>query len=131
MAMLEDIPEGFKNEIVYGYEVNEFGNRHYAHLLLSNGNLLINKSGYLYLEGDIGGYFNQFGYEQAQINAKLNFISKQINAGRKRFRLFTHADYSVGFNRIEPEYLTLNRDESIRGFSSSKVYGNQRLKTEP
>ncbi len=127
-GVLEDIPEGFKNEIVYGYEINEFGNRHYAHLLFSNGNLLINRSGYLYLEGDIGGYFTRYGYEQAQINARLNFISKQINAGRKRFRLFTHTDYTLGFNRIEPEYLTLNRDESIRGFSSQKAYGNQRLR---
>ena len=127
-GVLEDIPEGFKNEIVYGYDFNEFGNRHYAHLLFSNGNLLINRTGYLYMEGDIGGYFNHNGYQQGQINAKLYFISKQINAGRKRFRLFTRTDYTMGFNRIEPEKLTLNRNESIRGFTSNKVFGQQRLR---
>ena len=127
-GITEDIPEGFKNEIVYGYDFNEFGNRHYAHLLLSNGNLLINRSGYIYLEGDIGGYFNKKGYEQGQFNAKLYFISKQINAGRKRFRLFARTDYTIGFNRKYPEYLTLNREESIRGFSSNEVFGQQRLR---
>ncbi len=129
-GILEDIPEGFKNEIVYGYDFNEFGNRHYAHILFSNGNLLINHSGYLYMEGDIGGYFNHYGYQQGQINAKLYFISKQIHAGRKRFRLFTKTNYTMGFNRIEPEYLTLNRNESIRGFSSRKVFGSQRLRLD-
>jgi hypothetical protein len=58
-GITEDIPEGFKNEIVYGFDNNEFGNRHYAHIYLSNGNLLIKKQGYLYLSGGIGGYFTK------------------------------------------------------------------------
>ena len=127
-GITEDIPKGFKNEIVYGYDINEFGNRHYVHLLLSNGNLLKNDPAYLYVEGDIGGYFNRNGIEQGQINARLNFISRQINAGRKRFRLFARTDYSIGYDRIDPENLTLNRDESIRGFSSNEVFGQQRLR---
>ncbi len=127
-GIVEDIPEGFKNEIVYGYNFNEFGNHHYAHILLSNGNLLINRSGYLYLEGDVGGYFNRHGYQQGLLNARIYFISKQIHAGRKRFRLFTRADYTLGVSRFGLEQLTLNGKESIRGFSSRKVYGTQRLR---
>ncbi len=127
-GIIEDIPKGFKNEVVYGYDFNEFGNRHYIHLLLSNGNFLKNQPAYLYLESDIGGYFNHSGIEQGQFNAKLNFISRQINAGRKRFRLFARTDYTIGFNRIDPENLTLNRDESIRGFSSRQVLGRQRFR---
>jgi len=124
-GITEDIPEGFKNEIVYGYDINEFGNRHYFHLLLSNGNLLINQKGYLYMEGNIGGYFNRLGYQQGQINAKVNFISRQFNAGRKRFRLFTKVDYTVGLKRYDIE--VLNLQHSIRGFSSREAVGKQRL----
>ena len=50
-GITEDIPEGFKNEIVYGFDANEFGNRHYLHVYLSNGNLLIKRKGYLICVG--------------------------------------------------------------------------------
>ena len=126
-GITEDIPEGFKNEIVYGFEANEFGNRHYAHLFLSNGNLLINRKGYLYLATGIGGYLYKKKYEQGQINFTVNFISKQITAGSKRFRLFTRADYTLGIRRFEIENLNLRRDNHIRGFYSREAIGKQRL----
>lgn len=126
-GITEDIPEGFKNEIVYGYDANEFGDRHYAHLFLSNGNLLTNRKGYLYLAGGIGGYFSKSGYEQGEINGTVNFISKQINAGRKRYRLFTRADYTLGIKRFEIEHLNLIKDNHIRGFYSKETIGKQRL----
>lgn len=126
-GITEDIPRGFKNEIVYGYEVNELGNRHYAHLFLSNGNLLMNKEGYLYISGEIGGYFKNSNYEEAQIKGTVNFISKQYNAGRKRLRFFTRVDYTLGLNRFEIENLNLQKDHHIRGFFSNEVTGKQRL----
>ena len=126
-GITEDIPKGFKNEIVYGFDANEFGNRHYAHLYLSNGNLLVNRKGYLYLAGAIGGYFTSKGYQQGQIQGNINFISRQINAGRKRFRLFSRANYTIGVRRFEIENLTLNVNHHIRGFRSRKVIGKQRL----
>ncbi len=126
-GITEDIPEGFKNEIVYGYDVNEFGNRHYAHLLLSNGNFLINRKGYLYLAGDIGSYYTKRGFEQGQINARIYFISKLINAGQKRSRLFIKTDYSTGLHRLEIENLNLSRSNTIRGFRSMEAIGKQRL----
>ena len=126
-GITEDIPEGFKNEIVYGYEINEFGNRHYAHLLLSNGNLLINKKGYLYLESDLGGYYGKRGFEQGQIDARINFISKLLKSGQKGSRLFVKSDYTVGIHRLEIENLNLGRNDLIRGFSSSNAIGKQRL----
>ncbi len=126
-GITEDIPEGFKNEIVYGFDANEFGNRHYAHLYLSNGNLLVNRKGYLYLAGGVGGYFKEQEYEQGQIQGSLNFISRQIHAGRKRFRLFLRANYMMGIRRFEIENLTLRKNNHIRGFSSRKAVGKQRL----
>jgi len=104
-GITEDIPEGFKNEVVYGYDFNEFGNRHYAHLLLSNGNLLINRKGYLYMAGEIGSYYSKRGFEQGQIGAHIHFISKLINIGQKGSRLFVKSDYTIGMHRLEIEKL--------------------------
>lgn len=126
-GITEDIPEGFKNEIIYGYDFNEFGNRHYAHLLVSNGNLLMNRKGYLYLAGNIGGYFSKSGFEQGQVGSDIYFISRQINAGKKRLRLFVRSRYTLGINRFEIENLDLRRNELIRGFTSREAIGKQRL----
>lgn len=126
-GITEDIPEGFKNEIVYGYDVNEFGNRHYAHIYLSNGNLLVKKQGYLYLSGGIGGFFKDNSYEQGQIQAAMNYISRRIDAGRKRFRFFLRTNYLLGIRRFEIEELYLNKEDHIRGFSSREASGKQRL----
>jgi hypothetical protein len=126
-GITEDIPEGFKNEVVYGFDINEFGNRHYAHLYLSNGNLLIKRKGYLYLTGGIGGYFRYNSYEQGQVQVGMNYISRQVHAGRKRFRLFVRSNYLMGIRRFEIENLSLNRDNHIRGFRSKEALGKQRL----
>lgn len=126
-GITEDIPEGFKNEIVYGYDFNEFGNRHYAHLLLSNGNLLINRKGYLFMAGDIGSYYSKRGFEQGQIDAHVYFISKLLKTGQKGSRLFIKSDYTLGMHRLEIENLNLSRNNTIRGFRSREVTGKQRL----
>ncbi len=126
-GITEDIPEGFKNEVVYGYDFNEFGNRHYAHLFLSNGNLLVKSEGYLYLSGGIGGYFRNKSYEQGQAQLGINYISRQISAGRKRLRLFVRSQYLLGINRFDIENVGLNGDDHIRGFRSKDVLGKQRL----
>ena len=126
-GIVEDIPEGFKNEIVYGFNANEFGDRHYLHLYLSNGNLLIRRKGYLYMSAGIGGYFNKSRFEQGQIQGSMNFISRQFNAGKKRFRLFVRSNYLLGLSRFDIENLDLTRNEDIRGFTSKEAIGKQKL----
>lgn len=126
-GVIEDIPEGFKNEIVYGFDANEFGNRHYMHLYLSNGNLLIKRTGYLYFSAGIGGYFNKSKFEQGQIQSSINFISRQIHAGEKRFRLFVKSNYVLGVRRFGIENIDLSRNEDIRGFASKEAIGKQKL----
>jgi hypothetical protein len=129
-GITEDIPKGFKNELVYGYDVNEFGNRHYFHLSLSNGNILINRDGYLYLTGGIGGYLKDGKFLQGQIQGSTNYISRQINAGKKTFRLFLKSNYMLGINRHEIENIDLSLYDEIRGFSSSKPIGKQKLSVD-
>ena len=129
-GITEDIPEGFKNELVYGYDVNEFGDRHYLHLSLSNGNFLINRDSYLYMTGGIGGYFRNNKFSQGQIQGGMSYISRRINAGRKTFRLFLKSNYLRGINRFEIENLNLNQHDEIRGFTSSKAIGKQKLSAD-
>lgn len=126
-GITEDIPEGFKNELVVGYDANEFGDRHYVHFLTSNGNLLLSQSGYLYLSAGIGGYLNNKHFEEGQIQANLSFITKLYSPGKKRTRTFVDASYTLGIRRYPIENLTLGKQDHIRGFDSDIAVGKQRL----
>ena len=126
-GITEDIPEGFKNEIVFGYDANEFGNRFYTHLYFSNGSLLSRRPGYLNVSAAIGGYFNRLIFEQGIIQLKANLISRLLNAGKKRLRFFGTLDYTIGIRRFELENLLLRDNNHIRGFTSSEPQGKQRL----
>uniref|UniRef100_UPI0032172692 hypothetical protein n=1 Tax=uncultured Draconibacterium sp. TaxID=1573823 RepID=UPI0032172692 len=126
-GITEDIPEGIKNEFIYGYDVNEYGDRHYLQFFTSNGNLLLSRKGYIYLSAGIGGYLNNRRFEEGQIQANLDFISKLVSAGRKRVRTFIDASYTLGIRRYEIENLTLGRNDLVRGFNSRTAVGKQRL----
>lgn len=126
-GVTEDIPKGFKNELVYGYDFNEFGNRHYTHILLSNGNILNKNNGYLYLAVAFGGFMKNRTFEQGLIQTDINYISRQFNAGRKRYRLFMKTNYLIGIRRFDIENLNLWFGEHIRGFSGKEAVGKQRL----
>lgn len=128
-GITEDIPEGFKNEFIYGYDANQFGDRHYFHFFTSNGNLLLSRSGYLYLSAGIGGYFHDGSFEEGQIQANLDFISKLRTIGRKRVRTFVTTSYTTGIRRYDIENLTLGKLDHIRGFKSDDIdaIGKQRL----
>lgn len=126
-GITEDIPEGFKNELVYGYDANQFGDRHYLHFFTSNGNLLSSRSGYLYLSAGIGGFINKGNFEEGQINASLDFISKLSPLGNKRVRTFINTNYTIGIKRYDIERLTLDKGDHIRGFDSEIATGKKRL----
>jgi len=126
-GITEDIPEGIKNEFMYGYDANEFGDRHYLQFFTSNGNLLLSRKGYIYLSAGIGGYLKQRRFEEGQIQGNLDYISKLVSAGRKRVRTFVDISYTMGIKRYEIENLTLGRFDHIRGYSSRTAVGKQRL----
>ena len=126
-GITEDIPEGFKNEFIYGYDANQYGDRHYLHFFTSNGNLLLSRKGYIYLSAGIGGYLKDRRFEEGQIQGNFEFISKLVTAGRKRVRTFVNANYTLGIRRYPIEELTLGKMDHIRGFNSNEAVGKQRL----
>lgn len=126
-GITEDIPKGFKNELVFGFDDNENGERFYAHFFLSNGNFLRNKPGYLYLYGGASTYFNYRNQQQGLIEGGINFITKLQGNGRARFRHFIKIDYMRGVNRFEIENLYFEKNNLIRGFESKQIFGKERL----
>ncbi|MCY1718746.1 hypothetical protein OU798_00225 [Prolixibacteraceae bacterium Z1-6] len=126
-GITEDIPEGLKNEFIYGYDANEYGDRQYLSFFTSNGNLLLSRKGYIYISAGIGGYLHNKRFEEGQIQGNLDFISKLGTIGRKQVRTFIDASYTLGIRRYEIENLNLGSRDFIRGFNSYLAVGKQRL----
>lgn len=123
----EDMPKGFFHELVVGYDNNEFINRWYAHAFLSSGDLVKYRSSYLYLSGGIGSFFNLHKMQQGELRLQLNYISKQLKTFNRSMRYFIDLKYLNGVNRFEQEYITLNNDYGLRGFSSNEVRGQKKI----
>lgn len=126
-GITEDIPKGFKNEMVVGYDQNENGDRVYGHLLVSNGNFLRNHPGYLYVYGGISGFYSNRNFHQGLLEAGLNWISGLKGNGGARFRNFLRLDYMQGIHRFQAENLAFRKNDLIRGFDSRQLSGKQRL----
>ncbi len=126
-GITEDIPEGFKHELLYGYEVNEFGNRHYLQYSTSTGSHFANCNGYLFLSGGIGGFISDGRFEQGELFSEMELITKLSTHGRKQVRSFVNVNYTLGIRRYDLEYLTLDKLDYIRGFNSDNAVGKHRL----
>jgi hypothetical protein len=126
-GIVEDIPKGYLHEIVFGYEDNEFGDRGYAHLFLSSGNLFKYKPYYFYTSFGIGSYFRTSGLEQGLSDVKINFISPLFKLWDVQTRQFIRLNYTVGIQRFLIEDLLLRDNIGIRGFGSRIATGKQRI----
>lgn len=126
-GITEDIPKGFKNEIVWGIDDNEYGFRYYSHLYLSSGNLILEKPGYMFMYGGISSFFRDNEQHQGMFEFGLNYISGLHAKKEVRTRYFFRLDYKAGLNRMDIEHLLFYKNNLIRGFSSDDVYGKKRL----
>jgi len=124
---VEDIPKGYLHELVLGYDDNEFGNRGYAHVFLSTGNLFKQKPFYFYTSLGVGSFWRHNGLEQGMVDVKLNFISPLFKVWNTQTRQFIKLNYSLGINRFEIEDLLLRNNIGIRGFGSRIATGKQRI----
>lgn len=126
-GITEDIPKGFKNEIVWGIDDNEYGFRYYSHMYLSSGNLILEKPGYMFLYGGVSSFFRDNEQQQGMLEFGLNYISGLHAKKQVRSRYFFRLDYKAGLNRMDIEHLLFYKNNLIRGFSSDEVYGKKRL----
>ena len=125
-GIIEDIPEGFKQELLYGFENNKFGNRHFLQFFSSNGVILPRKD-YLFISAGLNGYLKDCRIEEGMFLSNLNFFTHLRDFRNRQVRSFISTSYSIGIRRNPLEYLTLRKDNHIRGFTSQNVQGLQRL----
>lgn len=126
-GIVEDIPKGYLHEIVFGFDDNEFGNRGYAHVFLSSGNLFKHKPYYFYTSLGMGSFFRTSGLEQGLIDSKINFISPLFKIWNVQTRQFIRVNYTLGIQRFDIEDLMLRNNIGIRGFGSRITTGKQRI----
>ena len=128
----EDIPYGYMAEVFGGREKNEFKWRTYAGIKLAYGNI-IHGFGYIYAGAGYSTFYNHGSTEQGMLQASLRYFTPLVQAGRSRVRTFVNLYYTRGFNRYTDEYIYLNNDSFIRGFSNDSISGGTRvtLSVEP
>jgi len=126
-GITEDIPKGFKHEILYGYDTNEFGDRHFFQFFASTGNKIGEQKGYYYSSVGFCGYLKNNRFEEGMVEGNFNFISKLRPAKRCNVRSFVNLRYTLGIRRFEIESLSLKDDDLVRGFGSESATGKQRL----
>ena len=85
------------------------------------------KLGYVYAQLLLESYFRSGRSEQGIIRPTVHYISDLTKWGRFRIRNFLNLEFTRGVNRFQNEFLTINREDGIRGFRSDFVMGNQRL----
>jgi hypothetical protein len=126
-GITEDIPKGYRYELVAGYDNNESGGRFYSHLHLANANLLRNSPAHLLFSGGFSSFLKNGRIEQGLAEFNSTYISPLLPSGRASFRQFFRVNYKYGINRVVNEKLYFEDNNLIRGFKSDEVWGKQRL----
>jgi Outer membrane protein/protective antigen OMA87 len=124
----EDIPSGYKFELVGGIEKGEFRNRPYFALKASQGGL-VDGIGYFRGYAELGGYVKNDSIQQGTFRAGIFYYSSIFKAGLYRFRQFLSLDYTHGFNRFRglEESLYLDNYNGIRGYVGDSIRAQRRL----
>ena len=122
----EDIPYGVLLKFTGGYEVNEFGNRFYTGLSFSEGHF-INRLGYFYNRIRFGGFINSGQLEQGVLSYSNKYFSPLFTKNRFKYRIYFNLNYTLGINRFQDEFLTINGNEGLTGFTSDQLKGVKKL----
>ncbi|WP_338870651.1 hypothetical protein WBJ53_23320 [Spirosoma sp. SC4-14] len=107
----EDVPVGEAISVVTGFDNAELGARKYGGINFSQGKYL-NKSGYLYSLASLGGYIRNQRLEQGVLSLETNYFSPLMTTKWGNMRHFFNGRMTVGLNRFDNEYITLNSSGS-------------------
>ena len=121
----EDIPFGTLIELTGGWERNEFFDRYYSSLNVSNGKVYPHL-GYLYMKVAVGGFFEQNFFNRGVVDITSNYFSHLIPVKRFQIRQFVNFSYTNGISRLSDEYIYLRNDNGIRGLWTHQILGTQR-----
>ena len=127
----EDIPVGQLAELVVGPEIGEYANRWFTGLSYSRGNYLT-PLGYVSAGVRGGGFWRNRRVEDGLFQFNIQSYSYLFYARRTRYRFFLNADYTRGVRRLptinfSDRYVSVRREQGVRGLSNNALEGNERL----
>ncbi|MBN2610605.1 MAG: hypothetical protein JXB00_03535 [Bacteroidales bacterium] len=123
----EDIPYGYLFQVIGGYEHNEFFNRPYFGLTLSQGTYLWRTGGYLFNRFETGGYLTGNNFEQGLFGITTTYFTPLLSWNRYKLRYFLTFKYKTGIQRFRDEYLSIENKQGLTGLYSTKLKGIQKM----
>lgn len=123
----EDISQGFKIQLIGGYEYSNYTERVYVGTSISTGKL--HAIGYNLIKFSVGSYLRYSELEQGVYRLDINNFSNLWRLGTCRIRQFVNINYTAGINRYygEGESIYLRGKDGLRGLSLPDIRGNHRL----
>lgn len=129
----EDIPYGYKFELIGGYEWNEFRDMPYIGGSIAGG--FKTSLGYYNFKIEAGSYINGIAsLERAVTKGEFTFFTNLITLSNSYFfRGFLKGSYVNGFNMLygEEQVCWFNGNQKIRGTSMDDISGRTRLFISP
>ncbi len=122
----EDIPYGFKTELLAGCEKNDYTRRFYTGVRFSIGQI-IRSTGFVFAGVEFGSFIRHEKLEQGVFDFSLRYFSEMIEYKRFRFRQFLTLHYTRGFKKLSSDSLSFNNKKGIRGLSDPLLHGDRRL----
>jgi len=122
----EDIPLGYLFTLNAGPDYFQNQKRWYSGAKASYG--WNNSSlGYMYLSAETGGFVTSNQVQQGVINTEFMYFTNLIPLGLWQCRQYLFNQYTIGYNRLPNEYLTINQGLSgLQQFYSPTLTGTQR-----
>ena len=122
----EDIPYGFKLELLGGRSWDEYATRNYFSLKWSIGHLI--PIGYLKTSLAYGSYFCDDTPQQSVLSADFQYFTHLFNVWNGYMRHFVNVGYTTGFHRLEGERERLTfYGNGLRALKLPYSYGLNRL----
>lgn len=123
----EDIASGYTVSITTGSQNKNKNDRMYFGARAAYGNYF--DFGYLSSNLEYGTFFEGSTTVQSAYNFNITYFTNLVDTGKWKFRQFIKPQAIIGTKRIESntDRITLNGENGISGFSSSKIFGTKKL----
>jgi hypothetical protein len=81
----------------------------------------------MYTNGELGGFSNSLkSPDQAVIHVNSNYFTNLFIVNRFKIRQFINLDYIKGIERFADEYINIENDKGIRGYTNDLARGTKR-----
>lgn len=122
----EDVPFGYKLELVSGVEYGQYNKRPYFAINVAASRYK-ERTGYLYALLQFGTFLNRGYAEQGVLKMDLEYFTRLYRYKRFQYRNFINLSYLNGINRFSGEFLSLENRDGIRGLRSDALRGTDKL----